>query len=384
MHHDKAGHMKLNFKASSLLLIGLGALCYVYNKKELMLVARKNKARIKGFRAFPDEHTIGSPCTHVVDNDNDSAEVDCSQLKIPLNLSQTSDIPMKCRPRLVYMPSFPTNGNGLTQKLLKSETLIQTFARGRGAGNVIYEIGEDFSLTSGAGQVCRDDDMQLQLPYAGQPLIMKTHHKAYKAMPYLFSGDHKDTSMAHPEQPSLLIRLARNPGDQIIRNAARWVSEGNTNGDTFFEDEGEKACDRVFKQAKAWVRFHESYIEAEKTIPSHILRYEELTDPGIVRDKILGVVDFIGEKSRGEADYSIVRKPDYVQGTLMRDICGMEIARVIHDLTRHVTMNLGYRFDEEKGTWSVVAIGNIGSNSEESGQDIAVTNSQRPGTKDQC
>ncbi len=47
----------------------------------------------------------------------------------------------------------------------------------------------------------------------------------------------------------------------------------------------------------------------------------------------------------------------YVYGTLMAELelCGIELARKVHKITAHVTKNMGYRFDDETGTWSVMA-----------------------------
>ena len=49
----------------------------------------------------------------------------------------------------------------------------------------------------------------------------------------------------------------------------------------------------------------------------------------------------------------IVKEPAYEQGTLMARVCGKEIARKVHDMTKEISEILGYVFDNETATWSL-------------------------------
>ncbi len=63
-----------------------------------------------------------------------------------------------------------------------------------------------------------------------------------------------------------------------------------------------------------------------------MLRYEDLTNLTLVEEKVEGVIDFIGEtKVDGVGNYTAdLRPPMYMHGTLMAELCGIELARELY------------------------------------------------------
>ncbi len=43
----------------------------------------------------------------------------------------------------------------------------------------------------------------------------------------------------------------------------------------------------------------------------------------------------------------------------MRDICGIDAARDVHEMTKHMSEELGYVFDQEEGRWSITSLNSI-------------------------
>merc|ERR1712194_184514 len=102
--------------------------------------------------------------------------------------------------------------------------------------------------------------------------------------------------------------------------------------------------------------FHRSYRNetARRGVPAIILKYEHLTDAEVAREKMTEVIHFVGGEMKFDLEYDrIIKPPSYVQGTLVKEICGAEVARRINEVTKVESEALGYRFDREEGVWHV-------------------------------
>ena len=49
----------------------------------------------------------------------------------------------------------------------------------------------------------------------------------------------------------------------------------------------------------------------------------------------------------------LIVSPSYTFGTIMVETCGLEYAISLHERTKGISEGLGYKFDYEKGTWSL-------------------------------
>ena len=94
-----------------------------------------------------------------------------------------------------------------------------------------------------------------------------------------------------------------------------------------------------------------------------VLHYEDVTDPARAENPMRRVVALAGEKPKEEwktaggvvaAIAAGVRPLDYTPGTLVRDVCGADVARRLHNVTSHTAEELGYAFDDAAATWAVV------------------------------
>jgi len=231
---------------------------------------------------------------------------------------------------------------------------------------------------------------QLRIPLAGSVALTKTHHKPIY---FGFTNHWQNTTtitstttsvnndatassssvQKDPDNdvtlPTHIIRLVRNPGDQLIRNLARWKSKerhNNVNTKKFFEDARKnnicKHMSRKGDAAEKWVKFHKSWEEASLHVPTVVLFYEHLTategtstsvDATMkARQKMAEVIRFVGEEVRYNVNYTeVIRTPTYQHGSLMRDLCGIKSARRLHEVTKSVTDSLGYTFDWDEGVW---------------------------------
>ena len=152
-----------------------------------------------------------------------------------------------------------------------------------------------------------------------------------------------------------VARLARNPGDHLLRNRSRWASPGNVRS----ERTQRAACERIEAAAVHWNAFHNHWNAYDAGVPQAVFRYETATDPALAAGELRRLIGFAGgtaEREEGAAERAVrrvMRAPSYVPGTLVRDTCGADVARRIHELTRENAEALGYAFDNATASWSV-------------------------------
>lgn len=160
----------------------------------------------------------------------------CANLPLPL----TPKDPLECWPRLVILPSHATSGNELFQYLMdrvftdldismsqyhewpsRKDPLFSTSNNPLDLWKAVNATASNYIFSG----VWGTRNTTAAIPFLGRPAIFKSHtsqsdnitRRAEVAMPLI-----------ETEQLGLLhgiIRMARNPGDQILRNAFRWLSK---------------------------------------------------------------------------------------------------------------------------------------------------------------
>jgi len=298
-------------------------------------VTRKSKSPKTTFF----NNTLETACEYPSSDENESNNNNkCGQLEFPLNIT-SDNVPKECRPTLALIPSFPTSGNSIARFLFQDSTGLAT-------GSVYEREGREDDRRSIKGSVtlpimdwsfgrnkfyakgsvvCKDN---LKLPHSGHVALVKTH-SPFNNHFNLHEDDDDDQQLNADNHPSYIVRLARNPGDHLLRNTARWRGR-DRNNDNYdkFKNTAKKHCSSVITQtiggAKAWNDFHISYEEGAKrhNIPTIILKYEHLTDPNLSKKKLREVLDFLGEEVRYDINHEEkLKASSYEHGTLFRDLC---------------------------------------------------------------
>jgi len=300
---------------------------------------------------FPN-NILGSPCL----SNGSSWRMDsnkCSLLKFPLKKALSHlNVPSECWPRLVIVPSFPTSGSSLVRNIFSVSTGLAHGSHYKKEGENVFDFGGDSifgtQFFTHSIKVCNGN---LRLPYSGRVAFVKTHSKFFKH----FSNESSEAVL----QPSFIVRLVRNPGDNLLRNVARWRQHGkNRNNDDFqsFSKRARSFCRDVPVYADKWVEFHESWEEGAKKlgIPIINLMYEHVLNLNLVKQAMKKVIEFVGENSVYDVNYTqVLRLPSYVHGTLVKEVCGKEMARKLNEKTRNVSENLGYTFNFTEGVWKI-------------------------------
>lgn len=133
----------------------------------------------------------------------------CSNLPLPL----TDESPIECWPRLIILPSHTTSGSKLFRGIWDMFGVQMS---------QFYENDHIEKLfTIGSLDVFGDASSNTAIPFMQQPLIFKSHipQENYKARQEMEKSlrEAKSIGVLHG-----IVRIARNPGDQLIRNKVRW------------------------------------------------------------------------------------------------------------------------------------------------------------------
>ena len=304
----------------------------------------------------------------------------CLSLSLPLKY----DDPIECWPKMVIMPSFPTNGSGLARLLLQKALglLVRMDHYNEGQPNLMYELSPMGKAIYNVSSPCTEngtdgvhednsqgDDTSVSIPLMGKPAIFKSHHTNLHEL--ALSSD--AGRGAHGGNIAGVIRLARNPGDQILRNYHRWGNKGCSNDkdkkEECFREKAKSQCSSVVSLAESnWLPFHQFWNDfGGGNVPQIIYHYENFSDGSKVEGATEKVLKFLrSDVSKEGSDTSAVETDtiggriggdigavEYKHGTLMAEICGKDAARKLHLITKDVTEKLGYVFDEEAATWSL-------------------------------
>jgi len=289
----------------------------------------------------------------------------CIGLQIPMNSSSPED----CWPRFIILASWPTSGSTLIRKLLQTITIPMEIA--------LHEYEEKDRLLyvpmtpekEGIGNYSLDIFGNVQrpvaLPLLGRALIFKSH-----------TGSETDDTTRKEKANQIrqarrmgrlhgIIRLARNPGDHILRNSFRW---GNPTcyqmGDPCFFEKAGSFCEDTVDQARHYKAFHDFWDAFNDDLPQIIAHQEHFASLVHASETVREILNFVNTLVP-EMDYlqfitsprvddmlSRIKEPEYEHGTLLTRICGKETSRLVHSITGDVSAKLGYRFDHESATWT--------------------------------
>eukprot|EP00586_Coscinodiscus_wailesii_P012996 CAMPEP_0172500068 /NCGR_PEP_ID=MMETSP1066-20121228/134295_1 /TAXON_ID=671091 /ORGANISM="Coscinodiscus wailesii, Strain CCMP2513" /LENGTH=446 /DNA_ID=CAMNT_0013274141 /DNA_START=271 /DNA_END=1611 /DNA_ORIENTATION=- len=284
-------------------------------------------------------------------DDTITVNATCKDLPLPFNEST----PQECWPRTVLLASFPTSGNGLIRQMYHKLTgVIQFTTYG------VVEGGVPGLLLPRKG-LHYDWDFHHwfmgswgTFPTAGRTALAKTHMGRrlwYEAV----------SSNKIPEEYAQVIggvvRLARNPGDHLLRDAAR-VKSGHFENDNF-EKFARPSCDRATQLASEWVRWHDIWNRFGKSyphVPHRLLHYERFSRWDTATDVFTELLNFTNEEAIADVNatvHAVIRQPDYEDGKIFAKYCGVQSARSLHHMTRDISEKLGYSFDVATGTWSL-------------------------------
>ena len=287
----------------------------------------------------------------------------CANLSLPL---QRSD-PRDCWPRTIMLASHATSGNELFQDLLDS-----------------FIIGSDISMSQYRELPKRKDalfdvfrtenghtDLRVwgtlntssAIPFMRRPVIFKSHMCQSSSTTQRNKESASLNSAKDDGTLTAIIRMARNPGDQILRNHFRWHNHACYNkGDECFHQQAKKYCRSLKSLSKTYVAFHSYWDEFDPEVPQMIIHNEHITSKDKIEEEVLGVIKFL-DNLTPEIDYSkffrtdqmkdVIKEPKYVHGTLVAEVCGKEVSRQVHDATKQYSEKLGYVFDDENATWSL-------------------------------
>ena len=320
----------------------------------------------------PDYHK--NMITLYSSNDPDFIELYNKCLDLSLPLTRTD--PVECWPNIFILPSHATNGNSLARDLLTKVTGMQLTFNHYNEGvdpKQLYDLSTSDNNKESIHISSELNDATLPLPIMDRAAIFKSHitqsmnKREWNKNTKLMKGSAEQMGHVEGGGFSGIIRLARNPGDQILRNTFRWRNLScYKKGDDCFFKKAHKSCGQLRSAASEfYVGFHSFWDQYDNTIPQTLFHYERFSSLTDVKGAIHDVSKFLNFTTKevnymdfDRADMSeelkaIVKEPGYEHGTLLAKVCGKTVARNIHEITKDVAEKLGYSFDNESATWSL-------------------------------
>jgi len=156
------------------------------------------------------------------------------------------------------------------------------------------------------------------------------------------------------------VRLARNPGDNIIRNKVRWMTRQNKNTKSSLEKLAHNYCNvskHLSDAMTKYVRFHNTWEDLRRrhpSVPHLVMHYEKYSTAETAVVAFTELLDFLNESAVVDINRTVlnhVKQPDYSQGGQYAQYCGVDAARELHKHTRGTSEILGYKFDHDTGSW---------------------------------
>jgi hypothetical protein len=288
----------------------------------------------------------------------------CISLSFPLDHGDAAE----CWPRPVILPSFPTSGNELFRRLLRNLTfpmeIDMLMYNAKDNPTAFYKLSTGNNFLAIHGNL----DRPVALPLMNRVVVFKSHLGANTNEKQL----QKVASLIHNAK-SLnklfgILRLARNPGDNILRNYFRFTQhQCYAKGDKCFFEHAKRICPHVLRdfRVKEYTGFHSFWNQFDPDLPQTIVHYEHLTSKKYAGELVEGAMNFLNsltpsvdyssfvEKEKVGKMIEMIKEPDYVHGTLLARVCGKHVARDLHVRTQRVSERLGYIFDNETATWSL-------------------------------
>lgn len=288
----------------------------------------------------------------------------CTGLAYPLD---TRD-PPECWPVPVILPSYPTSGNGLFRSMLSDltaplETSMVMYNSSIQLPTGLFRLGPDKDSTLVHGMLTAGD----ALPLFRRIVVFKSHMGGKASNPKQDLNAAKLHAARQHEKLHGILRLARNPGDQMLRNHFRWSSRHcYKQGLECFFERAPRLCPAMPDVADEYHNFHSFWSNFDTNIPQHVAYYEHFSSKAHAADSMVAAMQFLNTLTP-DVDYerfykdedriakatNVIREPKYEHGKLLAEVCGLDIARQVHARTKSVTKQLGYVFNGADGTWSL-------------------------------
>lgn len=288
----------------------------------------------------------------------------CTSLSFPL---ETSD-PPECWPIPVILPSYPTSGNGLFRNLLSDLTVpleisMVMYNSSKQLPTALFRLGPDVDSTMVHGMLTAGD----ALPLFRRIVVFKSHMGGKTSNPKQDMNAAKLHVARQREKLHGILRLARNPGDQMLRNHFRWNNRRcYIRGIECFLERAHLLCPAMPDVAEEYHNFHTFWSNFDTSLPQHVAYYEHFTNKAEAADSMAAAMQFLHSLTP-DVDYErfykdtdrmatatdVIRDPEYEHGKLLAQVCGVDTARRVHERTKTVTKQLGYVFDDADGTWSL-------------------------------
>mmetsp|Transcript_16647 Transcript_16647/g.40603 ORF Transcript_16647/g.40603 Transcript_16647/m.40603 type:complete len:411 (+) Transcript_16647:136-1368(+) len=288
----------------------------------------------------------------------------CTSLSYPLD---TSD-PPECWPVPVILPSYPTSGNGLFRSMLSDltaplETSMVMYNSSKQLPTGLFRLGPDENSTLVHGMLTAGD----ALPLFRRIVVFKSHMGGKESNPRMDLNAARLHVARQHEALHGILRLARNPGDQMLRNHFRWNSRRcYLQGLECFFKRAKRLCPAMPDVAEEYHNFHTFWSNFDTNIPQRVAYYEHFTSKAHATDSMVAALQFLNtltpdvdyerfykDEDRMAKATNVIREPKYEHGKLLAEVCGVDIARQVHERTKAVTKQLGYVFNDEDGTWSL-------------------------------
>ena len=310
----------------------------------------------------------------------------CNNTILPLIASSPHSLEFKaCWPKLFFLPSYPTSGNGMIRTMFMRLTRIQRTSVYEERGKLLMKLDKKKKHQPFNIYYNDIEDPIVPhpiIPYGEYPTLTKTHFPKIKGNNPVDFGYYSNTQAQINGTmlgfTSGIVRVVRNPGDHLLRDNTRWIQDcinfkglitSSTEKEKCFTQHARQYCDvqgALGSSLSKWLKFHRFWIDKfNSSIPQMVIHYESVTstDPAVVYKEFQDLLEFVGatyttgDENKGASmeetlgDY--IRPPEYEQGTLFAKICGVEKARELHTETQHITEKNGYIFDHDTGYWSV-------------------------------
>ena len=321
----------------------------------------------------------GSGNNVVAINNNKDSFLQCASYSLPYD---DADTPKECWPRFIILASHATSGNSLFRSLTENITGVHN-------GMCHYQEGTSTALFNIGNRSSELSNSNLRGSKAIPPLTIYGFLDQLLPIPFMKSGaiifkSHiNQSSNKQRDEDKLMLkeaiandklhgimRMARNPGDQILRNQFRWSNARcYSKGDDCFYEQAKKLCPRLQVLTNTYVNFHSFWNElgldldgsnsgetSRSSIPQMVVHYEHFSGRGNVEGTIRDVLRFLDNVTSPELNYmnflvkdridemsGIIKEPKYEHGTLVAKVCGKDVARSVHRVTKQYSEPLGKR-----------------------------------------
>jgi hypothetical protein len=118
----------------------------------------------------------------------------------------------------------------------------------------------------------------LTIPLADQVVLSKSHYRNRRGQPHssIFQSTIEQQSGDVPGGIAGVVRLARNPGDHLLRNFFRWDNR-DCHSDKCFFRRAKATCRILQGKVSDWNQFHTYWNDYDASVPQMIMHYERFS-----------------------------------------------------------------------------------------------------------